>query len=530
MRNCFDVIPDLFRDQLKLKLSEKGTCMKWNSLFAAFSLVAMSLFAVGCSSDNVAGGASGDAGVVAVKDLDVAGVSQKGPFLMGSSVTVQELDGQTLVQTGKSFRASIKSNQGDFVVKGVSLASQYALLEVNGYYRNEISGERSKGVIALNALTDLSDRNHVNVNLMTHLTAYRILKLVQNEGKTFADAKKQAEREVLNSFGVLNDMGNSEDLDLFTGDGGAFLLAVSVLMQGNGSEADLSERISHVAAAFADSGAWESPEKTEIADWAYQVENEFEKIGVGINLLERIRKNVESWNVVDSVPNFEIFINRFWLHKYGLGACSDNNVYEVKRNEDALSKYYGIEFTCNPDGHWSWARKRELRNNVYEEIPLPQTKDDMYKVIKIGNQFWMAENARQTSVVGDYFGCECYDGKKLNCDVYGVLCPFEKASDVCPIGYGLPDPADVEDLLQSYRSSGVEAIQGLRAMDGFGALYAGSSQWITSTHRVDGINEKAWFWISDRTLLKIDSTGVRVESAEYADIYPIKASVRCVKK
>ena len=497
----------------------------------AFAFIAVvPLILAACSSDNVAGGASGDAGVVAVKDLDVAGVSQKGPFLMGSSVTVQELDGQTLVQTGKSFRASIKSNQGDFVVKGVSLASQYALLEVNGYYRNEISGERSKGVIALNALTDLSDRNHVNVNLMTHLTAYRILKLVQNEGKTFADAKKQAEREVLNSFGVLNDMGNSEDLDLFTGDGGAFLLAVSVLMQGNGSEADLSERISHVAAAFADSGAWESPEKTEIADWAYQVENEFEKIGVGINLLERIRKNVESWNVVDSVPNFEIFINRFWLHKYGLGACSDNNVYEVKRNEDALSKYYGIEFTCNPDGHWSWARKRELRNNVYEEIPLSQTKDDMYKVIKIGNQFWMAENARQTSVVGDYFGCECYDGKKLNCDVYGVLCPFEKASDVCPIGYGLPDPADVEDLLQAYRSSGVEAIQGLRAMDGFGALYAGSSQRMTTVNIVDGINEKAWFWISDRTLLKIDSTGVRVESAEYADIYPIKASVRCVKK
>ena len=147
----------------------------------AFAFIAVvPLILAACSSDNVAGGASGDAGVVAVKDLDVAGVSQEGPFLMGSSVTVQELDGQTLVQTGKSFRASIKSNQGDFVVKGVSLASQYALLEVNGYYRNEISGERSKGVIALNALTDLSDRNHVNVNLMTHLTAYRILKLVQN--------------------------------------------------------------------------------------------------------------------------------------------------------------------------------------------------------------------------------------------------------------------------------------------------------------------------------------------------------------
>ena len=505
----------------------------------AFAFIAVvPLILAACSSDNVAGGASGDAGVYAVKDLDVAGVSQKGPFLTGSSVTVQELDGRTLVQTGKSFRASVKNNLGDFVVKGVTLASQYALLEVNGYYRNEISGERSKGVIALNALTDLSDRNHVNVNMLTHLVTDRILNLVQKGGMSFKDAKKQAEREVLASFGVLNDMGNSEDLDLFTGDGGAFLLAVSVLMQGNGSEADLSERIAHVAAAFAESGAWESPEKTEIADWALQVENGFKKFGAGINLLEHIRKNVESWNVVASVPNFEIFINKFWAHEYGLGVCGDNNVYEVKRNENALSEYYGIEFTCNPSGRWSWVRMRELQNSVYEEVPVPQTKDDMYKVIKIGNQFWMAENARLADVpVEDSFlGCECYDSKKLNCDVYGVLCPFEKASDVCPIGYGLPEPADVEDLLQSYGGSGVEAAEALRAMDGFGALYAGSTQRIMERNLLEGINEKAWYWISDRTLLKMDSTGVRVEPAEYGvpeeifHLYPVKASVRCVKK
>ena len=61
MRNSFYVIPDLFRDQLKLKLSEKGTCMKWNNLFAIFSLATLSLFTLGCSGDNVAGGSSGDA-------------------------------------------------------------------------------------------------------------------------------------------------------------------------------------------------------------------------------------------------------------------------------------------------------------------------------------------------------------------------------------------------------------------------------------------------------------------------------------
>ena len=506
--------------------------------FMMLLLALASLFCACFDGDKTAGTSEENEGIVAIKNREIAGVSQKGPFLTGSSVTVQELDGLTFVQTGKSFRASIKNNLGDFVVKGVTLASQYALLEVNGYYRNEISGERSKGVIALNALTDLSDRNHVNVNMLTHFVTDRILNLVQKGGMSFKDAKKQAETEVLASFGVLENIGDAEDLDLFTGDGGAFLLAVSVLMQGDGSEADLSEGIAHVAAAFAASGDWESPEKTEIADWAFRVENGFEKSGVGINLLEHIRKNVESWDVVDSVPNFEIFINKFWAHEYGLGVCSENNVYEVKRNENTLSEYYGIEFTCNPSGRWSWVRMRELQNNVYEEVPVPQTKDDVYKIVKIGTNFWMAENARLADVpVEDSFlGCECYDGKKLNCDVYGVLCPFEKASDVCPIGYGLPDSADVEDLLLSYGGPGVEAAQALRAMDGFGALYAGSTQRILERNLLDGINEKAWYWISDRTLLKIDSTGVRVELAEYGvpeeifQLYPVKASVRCVKK
>ena len=508
--------------------------MVLNKFISNFAMLAFGLVFWACAEKNTAGTSEESEGIVAIKDREIAGVSQKGPFLAGSSVAIQELDGHTFVQTGKSFRASIKNNLGDFVVKGVTLASQYALLEVNGYYRNEISGERSKGVIALNALTDLSDRNHVNVNMLTHFVTDRILNLVQKGGMSFRDAKKQAETEVLASFGVLENIGDAEDLDLFTGDGGAFLLAVSVLMQGNGSEADLLERITHVASAFAGSGTWESPEKTEIADWAFQVENGFKKFGVGINFLEHIRKNVKSWNVVDSVPNFEIFINKFWAHEYGLGVCSDNNIYEVKRNENALSEYYDIEFTCNPSGRWSWVRMRELQNCVYEEVPVPQTKDDVYKAIKIGNQFWMAENARLAHVkVEDNFSdCECYDNNKINCDVYGVLCPFEKASDVCPIGYGLPEPADVENLLHSYENSGMETVQALRAMDGFGAMYAGSSQWITSTHRVDGINEKAWFWISDRTLLKIDSTGVRVEPAKEgtSHLFPVKASVRCIKK
>ena len=159
-----------------------------------FSIIAL-FFA--CSENNMAGGTSEEAeGIVAITDREIAGVTQKGPFLVGSSVTIQELDGKTLVQTGRSFKTSVKSNLGDFSVKNVNLASQYALLEVNGYFRNEVTGENSEGMISLNALTDLTNRNNVNVNVLTHLETDRVLNLVQKQGLSFAEAKKQAESEI----------------------------------------------------------------------------------------------------------------------------------------------------------------------------------------------------------------------------------------------------------------------------------------------------------------------------------------------
>ena len=144
-----------------------------------FFWLILGLVLLACSQSNTAGTSEESEGPVAIKDREIAGVTQKGPFLMGSSVTIQELDGQTLVQTGKSFKAFVKSNQGDFTIKGVSLVSQYALLEVEGYFRNEITGKNSDGMIQLNALTDLRKRDHVNVNLLTHLESGRILNLVQ---------------------------------------------------------------------------------------------------------------------------------------------------------------------------------------------------------------------------------------------------------------------------------------------------------------------------------------------------------------
>lgn len=492
------------------------------SAFAVVTLLA------GCSGDNVAGGASGDAGIVAVKNREVAGVSQKGPFLAGASVAVQELDGHTFAQTGIAFRSSIKNDQGDFTIKGVNLVSQYALLEVNGYYRNEVSGEKSKGTIVLNALTDLTNRSRVNVNLLTHLMTDRIFALVQKEGKNFAEAEMQARKEVLASFGVMDDLGNGEDLDLFKGDGGALLLAMSVLMQGDGSEADLSERIAHTATAIANSGVWQGAEKAEVVDWAFQVDNELKKTKTAGNVLRQIRKNIEAWGMVDTVPLFEEYIYKFWTYEYGLGTCDEKNRYEIRNNANAQSRYYRDEFVCDYDKRWRLMQMRTISENYFEEF---RDVDDgkIYKSVTIRDQQWLAENLiRKTSKWRDPQK-RCYADENTNCDAYGLLYDWLSANYICPDGYSLPNDADVYHLLQIYGGEKESVARELRKADGFGAIYGGS---VKAQSGFSELHESAVFWTtSQNSLWIIDSLGARIEPVYKNDPnVTVMASVRCIKK
>ena len=317
------------------------------SLFVSTCVAIFGMLAA-CSdsgSDDIAGGTSEDAGITAVTDWEVAGVTQKGPFVTGSAVTVQELDGITLKQTGKSFKGSIKSDKGDFAIKDIDLKSQYAILEASGYYRDEISGKKSTGTVTLRALTDLSNRKTVNINLLTHLEYERVMYLVTEKKKPIAEAKAQADREILAAFNIAGDFGESEDLNIFeSGDGNAALLAISVLMQADVDVAGLTERMGEFSIAVAEGGAWEDADvKTVIADWACDADL--------MGTLANVRKNVEDWKYADTVPAFEKFVTNYWWENYGLGQCTEKREGEVKRNVNKLSKMYDKYFVCEK-GRW----------------------------------------------------------------------------------------------------------------------------------------------------------------------------------
>lgn len=323
-----------------------------------YLLLALLLLLAACGSDDkdkTTGGSSEETKGIAITDKDVAGVSQKGPFLNGSSVHLYELQDAGLIQTGKSFTGKIKSDLGEFSLAEINLVSQYALLEADGYYRNEVSGQKSTSQITLNAVTDLENRETVNINLLTHL-AYDRMRVLVKGGMEVAAAKRMAEKEIFASFYIENIAENFEDLNIFNkGEGDAALLAVSVLMQGNRAEAELSELLANYANDVESDGEW-NDEKTKVAmaDWA-----EGQSLSEG---LTHIRKNVEGWDFGD-VPGFEKYVKRFWWYNYGLDLCTTERQGEVKKNQNGLSENASVHYICDTK---EWRRATDFEKDTYK--------------------------------------------------------------------------------------------------------------------------------------------------------------------
>jgi uncharacterized protein (TIGR02145 family) len=326
--------------------------------------------------------------------------------------------------TDEVFEGEVKNNMGEFVVEKVNLSTTCAVVAVTGEYRSEMTGKKVSDKLTLRALTNLKDRTHVNVNLLTNLEYERVMHYVAEKGKTFDEAKDLAETEVLAAFGMAGNTTEFEDLDIFgTSDADATLLAISVLMQGDADVKTLTERMDKFSDSFAESGTWNDDDtKNAIVDWIANA--------VAKAVMDSIRKNMENWGFANEVPDFETAVDAF-----------ATNVSKEESNDSVKT-----------DG-WSWDVPKETRLNPnikYDSIIDPRDKQ-VYKVVKIEvpdsnySQVWMAENlnyadsVKTPSLKG---GNWCYQGDEKKCKVSGRYYSWAAAIDSVALANDAEAPLD----------------------------------------------------------------------------------------
>ncbi|MDR2584524.1 MAG: hypothetical protein LBC75_13680 [Fibromonadaceae bacterium] len=417
--------------------SSKGTSKSSSSNEVQDNSSSSSLSNTDSSSSN-----NGNEVAGSVKKDKISGVSQKGPFVKGSTATLYELD-EKLVQTGRSFKDIIADDKGSFDIKmNTELVSPYVMLEADGYYRNEVTGNVSTGTIKLYAIADIREKSNVNVNILTHLEYYRVQKLVEG-GKSLKDAKKQAQKEILAVFGITGEFKDSEDMSIFgTSDGDAALLAISLLLQGNLAEGQFVERLADFRLGFRETGKWNNKEaKDDMADWASNSGNkkvDYCKYGensCGIMptadkcasgklvkscfesaelLFTKIRSNILGWNLSSSVPDFEKYVNNYLSSYYGLGTCDAKKAGEIKDGTNDK------KYICK-DNAWALASELEIKfglctkdGEINEVVTV--TEEELKSVPPIIDGVIKEDSTTtitKTSITTEYFICKDKDWKKV---------------------------------------------------------------------------------------------------------------------
>jgi hypothetical protein len=239
-----------------------------NQKFLCVAVIAIILSACGGG-----GGGTGSSGGASSTFRADSGVAQKGPLLLGSQVTAQELDA-SLIPTGKQYTYQVSSDLGSFSPTS-TFTSAYIDVLATGYYFDEVLGKVSTGTVALNGLNVLSSDTVLNVNLLTTLAYQRVKKLMTVGGMTFLTARSQAENEVLAALGIRegNQYGNFGNLDLSKKrDGDNILAAISSLFVYGNTSGTMSSLIANFQSDIAANGVITSTAtKTALSNAAKQI-------------------------------------------------------------------------------------------------------------------------------------------------------------------------------------------------------------------------------------------------------------------
>ena len=323
---------------------------------AIFTLLVAGTFFTACSQFESGSGSS-------ASGRTISGKSQKGPFTKGTKVTLYGMD-EKLQQTGAHFSTEIDNDRGEYSLKNIDLDDRYAWLNANGYFTSELSGFRSEQMISLNSLVDLQDLDHVNINVLTHLSFDRIRYLVK-QGKTVGEAKKQAEKEVMAAFGFSEETEAFDQLDILNNtEGDAKLLAISLIMLTGKDMGEVANTLAEISLDLEKDGTWDDTvlirRTKDLVSMDYH-DGVFDDAKVGLEPVydydsyytyyngghDTTVPNIKEWVQVAEVPDFKKFLKQFaspWDSVWG--HCSTQD--EVRRTTHFEEKERVI---CR-DGVW----------------------------------------------------------------------------------------------------------------------------------------------------------------------------------
>jgi len=257
-----------------------------------FIYICCCLCLVGCETDNEN----------EPRHENVAGYVQKGPFISGTTINIQELD-DNYNPSGKSYSLVTNDDFGSFYTQS-QITSNYIELIATGYYFNEVWGCISEAPLTLRAISDLQEDKTSNINLLTTLAKNRIVFLIKNENKSFGTAKEQAEKELLSIFNIDIDAINFNELDI-SKDGAAngILLAISAILQGGNSVGELSEFIAKFIADFEPDGIIQS------SDLIDKIKTN--ALNIDVNSIQaNLSRRYSELQLPAQIPPFDLYVKR----------------------------------------------------------------------------------------------------------------------------------------------------------------------------------------------------------------------------
>ena len=265
----------------------------------------------------------------------VAGFVQKGPFVQGSDITIAEIDNE-LTPIGTSYTTATEDDFGSFQMQK-EMSTNFVEVTASGYYFNEVEGKLSTSALSFRVVSDLTEEKPVNINILTTIERERI-KVLIGEGKTFEEARVQAETEILAVFNIHDiETTNFQEMDISKeGDSNAILLAISAVLQQGNTEAELSELISKIYQDIKLDGK---------LDASGQIE-EIKENGIALDLAA-VRTNLEAryedLGLTLTIPKFEDFVDSDGdglINRYDL-----NRDFEAVAEADLDKDYISNEIT-----------------------------------------------------------------------------------------------------------------------------------------------------------------------------------------